>query len=248
MPFAVALTGAAVELLFKRKHKWMSMKPCRWAPVWFSIIRFMPVCGLVTVFLGPARANPATPQPWAGSQVPISFKVTGLAVDTNQNVFIADADHATVYKMTSEGQLVKLSEAFSNLDVIGNCLALDRAGNCFVLDRDEVFAQSKIHKISPAGAVEAILTEPRTNQFAFGGFIASGLQYHSIGLISADEICLAFRPWVNGPIYGSSRSGVYKIKLPGRVRTLLNISQNGEIRAHLIGVPWQRRLVIVPHE
>jgi sugar lactone lactonase YvrE len=75
---------------------------------------------------------------------------TGLAVDTQGNVYVDDTQNFRIEKLSPAGQFITAFGDYGNGDgqfTLANGLAVDRAGNIYVADTES----SSIEKLSPRG-------------------------------------------------------------------------------------------------
>jgi len=108
-------------------------------------IRKVTSAGVVTTLAGSA-GNPGTAN-GTGSAARF-YNPSGVAVDTNGNVFVADRSNRTIRKVTSAGVVTTLATGFS----YPSGVAVDIAGNVFVADD----GNSTIRKVTAAGIVTTI--------------------------------------------------------------------------------------------
>jgi hypothetical protein len=98
------------------------------------------------------------------SPIDFSSYLDDMAIDASGNLFICDGNHSVVYKIGSDGILVKIGGVFNSFDFTGDggqatqasmsfpyFLCLDPAGNIFVYD----YINSRIRRID---AVSGIIT------------------------------------------------------------------------------------------
>jgi len=125
------------------------------------------------------------------SQGKFSSVITGLDVDSADNIFVADAGNLRIRKISSSGAVTTLAgtgvagtndgpalEAqFSSLAARHNSLCVDTLGNCFVLDPDDNLA--RIRKVTSDGLVTTIHAQNRSLQ-GIPGFLGAYPDFTSI--------------------------------------------------------------------
>ncbi|HEV7406778.1 MAG TPA: choice-of-anchor tandem repeat NxxGxxAF-containing protein [Chthoniobacteraceae bacterium] len=126
------------------------------------IIRKVTAAGVMTIFAG----SPGFPGSADGTGAAARFKApSGVAVDADGNVFVADRDNCTVRKVTSAGVVstfVGSVGQYGSVNATGaaarfynpSALAVDGSGNLYVLD------YSVIRKVTSAGVVTSLAGAP----------------------------------------------------------------------------------------
>jgi sugar lactone lactonase YvrE len=118
-------------------------------------IRQISTSGQVITFAGSALANGAADGQGTNA---LFFHPSGLAVDTNGNIFVADTDNSTIRKVTSAGQVTTIAgsaglagraDGTNNSARFGSpqAVTIDISGNLYVADA----AFHTIRKITPSG-------------------------------------------------------------------------------------------------
>lgn len=106
-----------------------------------NLIRKISPAGVVTTLAGTGAAGSSN-----GPGNLASFnKPTGVAVDLNGNVFVADAGNNLIRKITAGGAVSTFASGFN----VPNGIAVDALGNVYVADQ----ANNLIKKLSPGGGV-----------------------------------------------------------------------------------------------
>ena len=166
---------------------------------------------------GALTAASADPHVLVDREIPVSFNVTGLAVDKNDSVFVAGngTNDTYVYKISPQGEQTPWGGPFTLRG--GNRLALDSGGNCFVLDWDSASSKSVIHRISASG-------ELHTNYVNLGR-AAYGVRAFTI--TPQDDICVAYVLVGNGGLGSAGLSGVGRGTLTGELTDLFTDTISG---------------------
>lgn len=151
-----------------------------------STIRKITPTGTVTTFAGAAGVTGSADGTAARFRLP-----RGLAIDSADNVYVADTDNATIRKITPDGiatTLAGTAEITGSADGAGaaarfnepQALALDRAGNIYVADG----GNATIRKITPAGVTTTVAGIPGVTGIALG---ATPRFQFPVGLVVAGD-------------------------------------------------------------
>lgn len=157
-----------------------------------------------------------------------------IAVDTLNNIFVADAGNRVIRKISASGDVTTFAGAVGiegNADGQGTAanfrtpvaLANDSAGNLYVIDRQPGGVQrtGTLRKISPAGNVTTIATNDSTfSVLGDGVAVDSAGNLYVIGVVGSDTVTRTLQPGPGGPA---------PFTITVRTPKLLQISPQGEV-------------------
>ena len=182
-------------------------------------IRKITASGIVSTFAGSGGAGYAD-----GQGTSASFdSPTGLALDVNGNIYIADFNNHKIRKITATGQVTTLagSGSVGSADGVGEAasfkhpwgLAVDQFGNVYVADSQN----HKIRKITPSGNVSTLAGSGNSG-YADGQGVAANFSWPSG--VAVD---------VTGNVYVVDRGNyrIRKITASGNVSTLAGSGNQG---------------------
>jgi hypothetical protein len=159
-------------------------------------VRMVTPAGLVSTMAGLAGVSGSADG--AGSNARFNF-LSGIAVDSANNIFVADSGNQTIRKITSGSSVLTLAGSRGlqgSADGIGTAaefdapysLAVDGASNVYVADADNQL----IRKVTPAGVVSTLAGLVRSSGSADGiGSAARFFNVRSIAVDSAGNVYLA---------------------------------------------------------
>ena len=186
-----------------------------------SVIRKISTNGTVSTFAGQAGSNGSVDD--TGSAARFYFP-TGLAVDTNGNVYVSDSVNQTIRKITSSGAVTTLAgypRSYGYADGTGSSarfhdpqgVAVDTSGNVYVAED----VNETVRKITPAGVVTTLAGYPQSAGAADGTGNAARFSY--LSGVAVDK---------TGNIYVADQGNhaIRKITPAGVVTTLAGQSGN----------------------
>jgi hypothetical protein len=180
-----------------------------------TAIRKITPAGVVTTFAGSAGATGSTDGTGSAARF---FYPTGLAVDSSNNIYVADRANQTIRKITPTGVVTTLAgtpTAAGSVDGTGstarffypNSLTVDSGGNVFVVDE----VNQTIRKVTPAGVVTTLAGAVGAAGSVDGtGFAARFNTPHGVAADGAGNVYVA----------DSSNHNLRKITPAGVVTTL----------------------------
>ena len=156
-------------------------------------IRKITSSGVVTTFVGSGSSGSAD-----GTGTAASFNnLTGLALDTNDNLYVADTSNRKIRKITPAGVVTTLagSGAYGSADGTGTAasfndprgVAVDASGNVYVGDS----GSRKIRKITPAGGVTTLAGSGAYGSADGIGTVASFSSLDGLAVGAGGEILVA---------------------------------------------------------
>lgn len=166
------------------------------------VIRKITPAGLVSTFAG---KGPAFPGCTNGQGKSATFYFTaGLAIDSSNNIYVADAQNAVIRKITADGFGSTLSGypgASGYAEGVGSAarfnqpmgVAVDAAGNVFVSDS----WNGVLRKITPSGQTSLVAGVP-----GFGGFV------EGLGTVAKFNNPIDVAIDTNGVLYVSDRGNL----------------------------------------
>ena len=192
------------------------------ADSWNYIIRKITPAGVVSTLAG-LRGKPGGADGPAGT-AQFGY-LSGIAVDSRENVYVADVWNKSVRKVSPEGTVTTLAGsagAMGGMDGIGreaqfgylSGLAVDRHGNVYVPD---VWTKT-IRKIAPTGMVTTLAGVPGSAGSSDG--IVSHAKFTNPLGIAVDSA---------GNVYVADQDAIRKLSPAGTVATLAGCSGNGGI-------------------
>ncbi|HEY5504943.1 MAG TPA: hypothetical protein VIK28_07275 [Sedimentisphaerales bacterium] len=186
-----------------------------------SVIRKITPNGTVSTFAGQAGSNDSIDA--TGSAARFYFP-TGIAADTNGNVYVADSVNQTIRKITPSAVVTTMAGSPRNYgyaDGTGGAarfhtpqeVAVDTSGNVYVADH----ANQVVRKVTQAGVVTTIAGYPGSSGAADG--TGSSARFNNLDGVAVDNA---------GNIYVADQSNqaIRKITPSGIVTTLAGQSGN----------------------
>jgi uncharacterized repeat protein (TIGR02543 family) len=186
-----------------------------------SVIRKITPNGTVSTFAGQAGSNDSVDA--TGSAARFYFP-TGIAADTNGNVYVADSVNQTIRKITPSAVVTTMAGSPRNYgyaDGTGGAarfhtpqgVAVDTSGNVYVADH----ANQVVRKVTQAGVVTTIAGYPGSSGAADG--TGSSARFNNLDDVAVDNA---------GNIYVADQSNqaIRKITPSGIVTTLAGQSGN----------------------
>ncbi len=149
---------------------------------------------------------------------------SGVAVDSNGNVYVADTGNHLIRKITDTGKVTTLagSETGGNVDGIGfaarfyrpTAIAVDERGNLYVADTKN----NLIRKITPDGNVTTLARDRETSGFSDG--MGENESFNNPHAIAVDKL---------GNVYVADtfNNRIRKITTDGHVTTLAGTGETG---------------------
>jgi hypothetical protein len=186
-----------------------------------SVILKITTNGTISTFAGQSGSNGSVDATGGGARF---YFPTGIAVDTNGNVYVADSVNETIRKITPGAVVTTLAGSPRNYgyaDGTGGaarfhtpqCVAVDTSGNVYVADH----ANQVVRKVTQAGVVTTIAGYPGSSGAADG--TGSSARFNNLDGVAVDNA-------ENIYVADQSNQAIRKITPSGIVTTLAGQSGN----------------------